>query len=286
MTKINSALGVFMLAILLFAGSVNAQLRLSGNQTDNQNYTEPVNFLPNSVLFNQMDSVGGTGSASQQFPDFSNNVIETAEDFIVPAGVSWRIDSIDVGGQWSVAGPMVTIRYNIYADSGNAGIRPGALLFADSMIVPITALTNASPTFRLPTSRTLTGGASGTKYWISVMTVHPFSTSGQWFWSTRQTRFAPCVLRDPGNLLAGGTAWRITTTAPNQGVQIRLRGEVLTPPAPGPQTTICRSVNVPLPDHSWARDSVQVLLGSGCVITDVNVRIDTVIHTWDADLSF
>jgi len=39
-------------------------------------------------------------------------------------------------------------------------------------------------------------------------------------------------------------------------------------------------------DNAWGRDSVQVALGSGCVITDVNVRIDTVIHTWDADLSF
>ncbi|MBN8584674.1 MAG: T9SS type A sorting domain-containing protein [Ignavibacteria bacterium] len=57
-------------------------------------------------------------------------------------------------------------------------------------------------------------------------------------------------------------------------------------PPPGPQTTICRSVNLPIIDNAWTRDSIQVTLGSGCVITDVNVRIDTVIHTWDSDLSF
>ena len=60
------------------------------------------------------------------------------------------------------------------------------------------------------------------------------------------------------------------------------------PPAPvGVQTTICRTgINVPIMDHQTARDSVQVALGSGCTILDVNVRITNVTHTWDSDLSF
>ncbi len=285
MKRSNYIFTLFAMILMVFVVSSSySQLRLSGNERDNNNSVPPSNFLINSVLFNQMDTIGGTGSASQQFPDFSNNVIETAEDFIVPAGVSWRIDSIDCGGQWSTAGPMVTIRYNIYADSGNAGIRPGNVLFRDSLIVPITALNNASPTFKLPTPRTLTGGA---KYWISVMTVHSFAATGQWFWSTRQTRFAPCVLRDPGNLLAGGTAWRITTVAPNQGVQIRMRGEVISAPPPSPVLSFCRTgINVPIIDHTMVQDSVNVILGAGCSVTDVNVRIDNVTHTWDSDLSF
>ena len=58
-------------------------------------------------------------------------------------------------------------------------------------------------------------------------------------------------------------------------------------PAPGPQVTICRTgINVPINDHAMALDSVQVALGSGCVITDVNVKITNVTHTWDSDLSF
>jgi len=59
------------------------------------------------------------------------------------------------------------------------------------------------------------------------------------------------------------------------------------PPPPGPPvTTLCRTVNIPLPDHSTRMDSVQVALGMGLVILDVNVRIDTVFHTWDSDLAF
>jgi subtilisin-like proprotein convertase family protein len=58
------------------------------------------------------------------------------------------------------------------------------------------------------------------------------------------------------------------------------------PPPPGFQTTICRTVNVPINDHQTARDSLQVALGNACVILDVNVRIGSVTHTWDSDLSF
>jgi len=56
-------------------------------------------------------------------------------------------------------------------------------------------------------------------------------------------------------------------------------------PPPGPSVTLCRTVNIPLPDHSTRMDSVQVQLGSGCVIQDVNVRIGSLNHTWDADVS-
>jgi len=54
---------------------------------------------------------------------------------------------------------------------------------------------------------------------------------------------------------------------------------------PPPPLTACRNVNVPILDNSTARDSVFVNLG-GCTITDVNVRIDTVLHSWDSDLRF
>lgn len=55
----------------------------------------------------------------------------------------------------------------------------------------------------------------------------------------------------------------------------------------GMQLTSCRNgLNIAIPDHGFGRDSVQVVLGNGCSITDVNVRIDTVTHTWDSDLRF
>jgi subtilisin-like proprotein convertase family protein len=176
---------------------------------------------------------------------------------------------------------MVTIRVNIYADSGGAGIRPGARVFADSNIIPITALNNASPTFKLNTPAVLAPG----RYWISVMTVHSFAASGQWFWSTRATLGAVCVLRDPGNLLVGGTAWRVTTTAPNQSVQFRLRGAIVG--AGSPLYSRCKSVNLPIPDNNntGVTDTFVVAgLPTTALITRVQVTMDSLIHTWVGDL--
>jgi hypothetical protein len=56
---------------------------------------------------------------------------------------------------------------------------------------------------------------------------------------------------------------------------------VYAPPPPPiyPQWTLCR--------NGWGRDSVLVNFSNlTCYILDVNVRIDTVIHTWDSDLRF
>lgn len=48
-------------------------------------------------------------------------------------------------------------------------------------------------------------------------------------------------------------------------------------------TTLCRTVNIILPDHSTRVDSVEVNLGANVV--NVNVRIGSLTHTWDADVS-
>jgi hypothetical protein len=99
-----------------------------------------------------------------------------------------------------------------------------------------------------------------------------------------------------------GSAWRtgniyrffvtsgLVLTPPYSIPQNQIMVDTLCPPPPGPpgqQTSYCRGgLNIPILDHQWARDSVQVVLGSACTVLDVNVRIDTVLHTWDSDLRF
>ena len=72
-----------------------------------------------------------------------------------------------------------------------------------------------------------------------------------------------------------------TYTAQATGMAVLPPGSVV-----NPGVEICRTVSVPLNDHQTAVDSLQVALGSGCVILDVNVKIGNVTHTWDSDLSF
>jgi hypothetical protein len=51
--------------------------------------------------------------------------------------------------------------------------------------------------------------------------------------------------------------------------------------------TYCRNgLNIPIPDLGTARDSVFITLGAGSMVLDVNTVIDTVVHTFDADMVF
>ena len=109
-------------------------------------------------------------------------------------------------------------------------------------------------------------------------------------WTPQANMLAGATYAGVGSVRLSGNIWRLFVAGGYNNAYLtntQIFTDTLCPaPPPGPSTTICRSVNLPIPDHQWTRDSIQVLLGSGCVITDVNVRIDTVIHTWDADLSF
>jgi len=88
-----------------------------------------------------------------------------------------------------------------------------------------------------------------------------------------------------------GNIWRLMVAsglilqAPYSIPQANVLTDTLCP-AP-PSTQRCRNgLNINLLDNSTIMDSVQVALGNACVVTDVNVRIDTMIHTWDADVTF
>jgi subtilisin-like proprotein convertase family protein len=51
------------------------------------------------------------------------------------------------------------------------------------------------------------------------------------------------------------------------------------------QQSLCRSgINVPIVNHSIARDSIIVFLGNGCIVHDVNFKISNIIHTWISDI--
>jgi len=57
--------------------------------------------------------------------------------------------------------------------------------------------------------------------------------------------------------------------------------------APTNPLTVCRNgVNKPIADNTTIRDTIAVGLGPNRIVTDLVVRIDTVIHTWDSDLIF
>jgi subtilisin-like proprotein convertase family protein len=60
-------------------------------------------------------------------------------------------------------------------------------------------------------------------------------------------------------------------------------------PVPLPLGTFCRSnlgTTKPINDHQWTYDTLNVVIGAQCIVKDVNVRVDSVLHTFDGTLSF
>ena len=56
-----------------------------------------------------------------------------------------------------------------------------------------------------------------------------------------------------------------------------------------PYSTICRNgLNIPVPNPSpqGIRDTIRMIGNNACSLIDVNVKIDTFLHTWDADMAF
>ncbi|HWA06000.1 MAG TPA: T9SS type A sorting domain-containing protein [Ignavibacteria bacterium] len=52
-----------------------------------------------------------------------------------------------------------------------------------------------------------------------------------------------------------------------------------------PQQNFCRSgLNIPVNDHSSVVDSINVFLGNGCIVNDVNAVLTNINHTWVSDL--
>ena len=61
------------------------------------------------------------------------------------------------------------------------------------------------------------------------------------------------------------------------------------PPPPTQTVTLCRNgINVAVPDNSAVgiRDTIKMIGNTFCPITDINLKLDTFLHTWDSDMSF
>jgi hypothetical protein len=129
------------------------------------------------VLYDQYDNAGPYSTRSQNYEPFLDIYdAELADDFVVPAGVRWDIDGVDVQGVNGCGpGPVRSVNVRFYADA--AGI-PGALVSA-RVELPFTGEANfvveLEPAVRVRPGRS----------WVSVQANEDFVTAGQWGWTDR-----------------------------------------------------------------------------------------------------
>ena len=149
-----------------------------------------------NVLWDQAQACGGGGPASQQFPDFGNSVIQSADDFEVPDGVEWMLSGVVAAGTFfnsPTPGPLDDVRVQVWSDAGGL---PDMLLCDETganLLAP-------GPDMSLALSACAGPWPPGI-YWVSVMGVMPFVPSGQVAWVPNDSNnLAEFAFQDPDGL--------------------------------------------------------------------------------------
>jgi hypothetical protein len=185
-----------------------------------------------AVIYDQTDHAG-TATANPGDPNFSpsNNFSpgsedRTADDFIVPAGETWSINEVDVGGAYSGSGATQQVNVYIYSDAAG---QPGSELFSQ-MSIPATG----GPDYAVPLTGVpvLTAGT----YWVTVQQVD--ASVAFWSWQTRTTQTGNAAkwrTSGPSGPPCPGGVWTVRTTCwpgTNPDQIFKLQGTKTTPPPP------------------------------------------------------
>jgi hypothetical protein len=186
-----------------------AQAPVSGLQMDSGATAKaPAPLAPGSVLYNQYNNASSGDVTSQNF-EAANDAFdsEAADDFVVPAGQMWDITTVDVQGDYSGSGPVVTFNVVFYSNNPATNL-PGAALA--TRLASGYVDTSGDFAITLTSSVTLGSGA----YWVGVQANMDLASGGQWFWHNRSvTSNQGAAWRNPGNGFGTGcTAFGRRTT--------------------------------------------------------------------------
>jgi Secretion system C-terminal sorting domain len=208
------------------------------------------------------------------------------QKMVLPSGGTFTITQICV--VWTALAPSGNITFDliIYDTTGSVGTEPGNVVYrVNNVVGNNVAIFPLHSRYSFPINFAATQRA----YFVGVRwnnnPILPF------FFSADEN--GPVSTMGPGYQ-------RITTTYPPiwqnitppftlwKSFGVRLEGWIAYPPPPRPQITRCRNgLNKLIPDHGTLLDSVEAVIFIPCyTVFDVNLRIDTVLHTWDSDLRF
>ncbi|WP_343488248.1 T9SS type A sorting domain-containing protein [Allomuricauda sp. d1] len=126
------------------------------------------------AIYEQVDAAV-TSSPSQFFLDFGG-LAQSADDFIVPEGSTWKINRVVAFGAANNSPILDNVSVSIYADAGGV---PGDEIYSSGDLTPISDPSDTNLNIELPDEVELTSGS----YWLSVYTNLAFNPNAtQWFW--------------------------------------------------------------------------------------------------------
>src|SRR5213592_2630973 len=136
---------------------------------------------PQTVLYDQYDNGGQDATLSATFTDFPTSNSDLADDFVVPAGQTWNVESIDADGAYFECPKGVcpgATDWNVFIYADNGGL-PGAQVYS-TLNQPV-AVVGTTFTVNLSPEAVLTTGT----YWIEIQPNMDFLTEGEWGWTDR-----------------------------------------------------------------------------------------------------
>ena len=182
----------------------------------------PMPNAPQVVLYDQYNNAGANATVSATFTDFPTSSADLADDFVVPAGQTWNVQSIDADGVYfNGAGPATNWNVFIYANSGTL---PGTQVFSATN-QPVTQV-GTTFTVTLPVAAVLTAGT----YWIEIQANMTFGTQGEWGWTDRTVQSnSPAAWQNTGGGFGFCPTWMpklasCVTTASGPDQVFRLNG--------------------------------------------------------------
>lgn len=187
-------------AVFFLSSSELAQSQLM-EDTD----TPPAVSVPPDTLWNQTDNISSSDISSQDFTDGGGSLnhydSRAADDFLVPGGFFWVIDTVRVFGAFDDTTPdlidSVDVVFFVDKD-GLPGQSISKCVYDD--VLP-DDLTNPEFTINLPHTCLLQPGT----YWVSVRANIAFIQNGQWFWFERTVQtLSPFVWENPGDGFSTG----------------------------------------------------------------------------------
>ncbi len=210
----------------------------SSGATGGKVSTPPFPQSPQVVLYDQYDNASGTASLSATFTDFPTFSSDLGDDFVVPAGQTWSVESIDADGVYfNGAGPADSFNVFFYAD--NSGL-PGAQVYAATN-QPF-AQVGTTFTVSLAVPAVLPAGT----YWAEAQANMTFATQGEWGWTDRTVQSNnTAAWQNPGGGFGVCGSWtRKLTCIPTAGGPdqvFRLNGTIVSAtPTPTPTPGGCQ----------------------------------------------
>ena len=160
---------------------------------------------PQVVLYDQYDNASDFATLSATFSDFPLFNSDLADDFVVPTGQTWNVQSIDADGVYfPFNGPANSFNVFFYAD--DAGL-PGTQVFS-AMNQPFSVV-GTTFSVALPSMAVLTEGT----YWVEIQANMTFLPNGAWFWRDRTVQSNNgAAWQNPGGGFGVCPTWAQKTT--------------------------------------------------------------------------